>query len=136
MRLARTLRLQRRIAMLGLVAILLLSIVPTISQVIASNAIHGHHAVAGQSDPEQRIAHRDHGGVPGAPCPDGKHGDEWHKCGYCDFLAHTPATGHLAIRQAFSAPPAPPLVSRESLQSAPPSHFPAARPRGPPGFLA
>ena len=64
------------------------------------------------AQPDQRTAHRDHGGVPGAPCPDGgKHGDEWHKCGYCDFLAHTPATGHLAYRQQFSAP-LPPASSR------------------------
>jgi hypothetical protein len=121
-------------ASLGLFAILLLSIVPTISQVLAARAVHGDPASAAHHGSDQGSAHHDHDA--GVPCPDGKHGDEWHKCGYCDFLAHTPATGHLAYRPLFDAPLPPALDSRASAESAPPTHFPAAQPRGPPGFLA
>jgi len=135
--LARTIRLQRRVAWLGLVAILLLSIVPTISQFITSRAIHSGHTSASTHDADQSRAQHDHSGGPGVPCPDGgKHGDEWHKCGYCDFLAHTPALGHLVYSALLSAALPPVLVSRATVQRTRPSHFPAAPPRGPPSFLA
>lgn len=131
----RNARLQRTCAWLGLVAIVLLSIVPTFSQLRAAAApvaVEAHAASHHHCDGEMpgMAEHRD-----GAPCPHHPGDDPWHKCGYCDFLTHAPAIGGfelvapLAIAlpdvAAFS-PDARPVHAAYSL---------AARPRGPPSFV-
>lgn len=133
MTLPRTIRRQRPLAWLGLVAILLLSIVPTISQVVASLAIRSDNASTSQHHVAHEASQHDHAGE---PCPDGKRGDHWQKCGYCDFLAHTPALGHVAYCPQFCVSLPPVLVSAGTPQRARSAYFLAAQPRGPPGFLA
>jgi hypothetical protein len=137
MTLPRTVRRQRPVAWLALVAILLLSIVPTISQVVASRASRSDDAAARQHHVAHEASLHEHAGEPGMQHPDGaKHGDHWQKCGYCDFLAHTPALGHVAYCPQFCVSLPPVLVSAGTPQRARSAYFLAAQPRGPPDFLA
>lgn len=136
----RNARLQRTCAWLGLVAIVLLSVVPTFSQLRAANVAHAivadaaHGAERRHCDgamPGMDMAeHRD-----GAPCPHHPGDDTWHKCGYCDFLTHAPAVGGFEFVARFAtslpdivapSPDARPVHAAYSL---------AARPRGPPSFV-
>ena len=126
----RQFRQQRFIAWMALVAILLLSIMPTASQLVASALPHADHAA--------RVALRaEHFGHPLAS-RDGKgHGDDcWRACGYCDFLAHTPALGTIAYVAAFAPTHAPAPLARTFEPSRQSNHHRAAQPRGPPAFLA
>jgi DUF2946 family protein len=138
----RNARWQRTCAWLGLVAIVLLSIVPTFSQLAAAKGQHGagaahavlagdpHASMAGHCDgamPGMAVEHRD-----GMPCPHHPGDDPWHKCGYCDFLTHAPAIGGFEFVARF-ATALPEIVAPRA--DAQPVHSPydlAARPRGPP----
>jgi DUF2946 family protein len=123
----RNARLHRGCAWLGLVAIVLLSIVPTISQLVGmhcdAQGSLGHRC---EEAAHQRAAHHD-----GTPLH-GERGDPWHKCGYCDFLTHAPALGgfELAARFAVSLPRMP--VSRVAVRPIRAAYPLAAHPRGPP----
>jgi hypothetical protein len=145
----RTARSNRLLAWMGLLAIVLLSTVPTISRVVAytshplaatriladnqtaetGHACEGtHHSGHVDHDApasiEHASAHCRHGDNPGEDC--------WHKCGYCDFLTHTPALGSFEFFAHFATALPPVLVSRTLAQHAYATYFPAAQPRGPP----
>lgn len=146
----RTARSNRLLAWMGLLAITLLSIAPTISRVaayvsqppaatrsIADGATAGTgHACKGDyraghadhdaplSSNEHASAHCRHGDKPGEDC--------WHKCAYCDFLTHTPALGSFEFFAHFAASLPPVLVPHTLAQRAHAAYFPAAQPRGPP----
>jgi len=132
----RNARQQRTCAWLGLVAIVLLSIVPTFSQLRAASAAHvavaaDAHAARHHCDSEMpgmaMAEHHD-----GAPCPHHPGDDPWHKCGYCDFLTHAPAVGGFEFVARFSI--ALPEIVAPSADARPvhATYSLAARPRGPP----
>jgi hypothetical protein len=134
---------------MAVVAILLLAVVPTISQVIASVPAHAAlRMLASESAPASGHAcegtHSDHVGHE-QPVPDEhanphcRHGDRpgddcWHKCGYCDFLTHTPALGGFGFLAQFASALPPQLVPLTREQRAHAAYFPAAQPRGPPAL--
>lgn len=145
----RTARSNRLLAWMALLAIVLLSIVPTISRVVAyaslpsaatriladsataetGHACNGNHRANHADDDEPASnehsgAHCRHGDKPGEDC--------WHKCGYCDFLTHTPALGSFEFFAHFATALPPVLVPRTLAQRAHATYFPAAQPRGPP----
>ena len=131
----RNVRLQRTCAWLGLVAIVLLSIVPTFSQLRAAAA---PVAVEAHADAH----HHCDGAMPGmaehhdgAPCPHHPGDDPWHKCGYCDFLTHAPAIGGFAFVARFAI--ALPSIAASAADARPvhAAYFLAARPRGPPASV-
>ena len=131
----RSLRKQKSVAWLALVAILLLSIVPTISQVVASPASHAGHASHAAATQDSNPHH--HSEDPATPCPDGdRHRDDWHKCGYCDFLVHAPALDSVPYLAQFSAVLPPADLTGPSQQRVRLTHSLAAQPRGPPNLLA
>jgi hypothetical protein len=75
-----------------------------------------HHGV-GTDDPCQ------HGQAPGDP---------WHKCGYCDFLAHAPVLASVPVVELLAAPlPPAPFVAAQA-PSADTTRHRVAQPRGPP----
>jgi hypothetical protein len=132
----RNARLQRTCAWLGLVAIVLLSIVPTFSQLLATHG--GRMAVAAHASAQ----HHCDGAMPGmadhrdgAPCPHHPGDDPWHKCGYCDFLTHAPALGGFELVARFAA--ALPEIVAPSPDARPVhcAYLLAAHPRGPPVFV-
>jgi hypothetical protein len=144
-------RTHRPLARLALFAIGLLSIMPTISQLVAG--MSGRHDAAASmamamsmpmenmdhaSAPTAKAACADHHAsareTDAAPCPPGAapHEDHWHKCGYCDFLTHTPALQSFDFVVLF-ATLLPPVIATHALESsAHEAYFPAAQPRGPP----
>jgi hypothetical protein len=122
----RKLERQRWIAWMAVLAILLLSIVPTISQVVFAHAPHAHMAMSS--------GHMHHAGH-AASQPD-RDDDCWRKCGYCDFLAHTPAMATLAYVAAFSGAVAPVTIDRERAEPRYAKPSSTAQPRGPPAVLA
>ena len=145
----RTARSNRLLAWMGLLAIVLLSIVPTISRVVAytSQPLAATRSLADVTTAETRHAcngnhlasHADHDGPPSndhtsAHC---RHGDNpgedcWHKCSYCDFLTHTPALGSFEFFAHFATALPPVLLAQTLAQRSHAAYFPAAQPRGPP----
>jgi len=136
-------RLQRTCAWLGLAAIVLLSIVPTFSQLLAASGEHGAAAAHVAADSHAAMRHHCDGAMPGmaiehhdgAPCPHHPGDDPWHKCGYCDFLTHAPAIGGFELVARFST--ALPEIIAPSADARPvhAAYFLAARPRGPPASV-
>ena len=125
---------QRCIAWMAVVAILLLSIVPTVSQIAS---LHGPHA--GHTHQSMPAGHA--GQTAQAPknqaLKNADHDDEcWRKCGYCDFLAHSPALVALAYLPSLSPAPAPIPIDRERARPRYATPILAAQPRGPPSLLA
>ena len=142
----RTARSNRLLAWMGLLAIVLLSVVPTISRVVtytsqpltatriladSATAVPGHACKGNHhadhdapASNEQAGAHCRHGDNPGEDC--------WHKCSYCDFLTHTPAIGSFEFFAHFATALPPVLVPRTLAQRTHAAYFPAAQPRGPP----
>jgi hypothetical protein len=119
----------RRVAFLALAAILLVAIMPTVSQLRAvwggSHAGVMQHAMGGHEGSSHDHCDKNRGN------PDGC----FEKCGYCDFLGHAPSLAsvpYLAILLAPAVPRA--TVHAESpLRSI--AAFNAAHPRGPPSLL-
>jgi hypothetical protein len=125
---------QRFIAWMALAAILLLSIVPTVSQLVASAM---PHADRGQHGAGHAAVHIQHFGHPLASHHGKGHDDDcWTACGYCNFLAQTPALGTIGYVAAFAPTLAPAPIDRACEPSRQPNHPRAAQPRGPPAFLA
>jgi len=133
----RNARLQRTCAWLGLVAIVLLSIMPTFAQLRAAPAAH-----VAAADSHATARHHCDGAMPGmaehhdgAPCPHHPGDDPWHKCGYCDFLTHAPAIGGFELVARFTI--ALPELVAPSADSRPvhAAYFLAAHPRGPPASV-
>lgn len=115
-------------AWLAIVAMLLLALAPTVSQVLGSHApSHHRDASAHATHASQGHAH--------ASADEGCGGDCWNKCGYCDFLAHAPALPGIAYALGLARPvaTAAPLERRPAPRRA--ARFTLAQPRGPP-FLA
>lgn len=118
-------RLHRAVAWMGLVAILLLALVPTASRIASAcapvhhggHAAHAHHAGGDAHEPS----------LPGEDC--------WSKCGYCDFLAHSPSIANTAYVASLLLSPAPPAPQAHPALR-PRAPFTAALPRGPPSFPA
>lgn len=126
---------------MALLAILLIAIVPTISQLRAGSA--GPRVVRDAPTAPASAQHHAHGTAAVAPvevpCPQHDHGgkapdDCWKKCGYCDFLAHAPllvavAPSLLAVvhpRVPSDSPTRQPRYAR---------YFEIAQARGPPNVL-
>jgi len=121
---------QRTLGWMAVVAILLLSIVPTVSQLVAVHSPHAGHA-------HHAASHAAHVGHYGHDLAGQDRDDDcWRKCGYCDFLVHAPALGAIAYVAAFAPSAAPIPVDRSIDQPKYSKHFQAAQPRGPPAVLA
>jgi hypothetical protein len=121
----RKLERQRLLAWTAVVAILLLSAVPTVSQLMHAHVSHAHAAMTLAGHAEH------HGGDTGSD-PD----ECWRKCGYCDFLAHSPALATIAYVPAFAGAVAPVLIDRGRAQPRCAQPLRIAQPRGPPSILA
>jgi hypothetical protein len=107
-------------------AVLLLSVVPTVSQIVLTRAQHAHASMT-------IAGHAEHlGHMPG-----GDRDDEcWRKCGYCDFLAHTPAIATIAYVPAFAGAAEAIPINRSRAEPRFALPIRAAQPRGPPSILA
>lgn len=128
----RKLERQRCIAWMAVVAVLLLSIVPTISQIVSGHAPHVHASMSA-------AAHAHHmGNMPSGGIDQGRDRDDdcWRKCGYCDFLAHTPALATIAFVPAFTGADAPAPIDQERAEPRYEKPIRVAQPRGPPHVLA
>jgi DUF2946 family protein len=121
----RKLQRQRCIAWMAVMAILLLSVVPTISQILLRHAPHVHASMTAAE-------HAHHLGHAPATGDD----DCWRKCGYCDFLAHAPALATIAYVPAFAGAVAPAPLARQSAEPRYARPLRVAQPRGPPLVLA
>jgi hypothetical protein len=125
---------QRTLAWIALFAIALVSIVPSVQQLLAVHAMRAGSAIA------MDVAHdghamgaMQHGVGVDDPCSHGSpDGDPWHKCGYCDFLAHAPVLASVPL-VALLATPLPPvsLVAPPARPVDATRHL-VAQPRGPP----
>ncbi len=112
---------------MAVLAILLLSIVPTVSQIVLRHAPHVHASMTAA----------DHARMGHTPSSGGDRDDDcWRKCGYCDFLAHTPALATIAFVPAFSGAPAPAPINAERAEPRFAKPLRVAQPRGPPSALA
>ena len=125
---------QRYVGWVGLFAILLVALAPTVSQLRAATAastgsafalasLHAGHDMAAMDDAAPRAANGK-----GGTSPD----DCWKKCGYCGFLSVSPAAGGFAYLAAFAAPVAAPMADRSIPSRRHISYSVAAQPRGPP----
>jgi hypothetical protein len=122
---------QRHLARLGLFAMLLVALAPTISQWRAGASPHAgmhamHHAMAA-GDAHAAHQHADAQRQPADP-------DDWKQCGYCDFFAQAPSVGgvsHPPLATIALPQPSPTVFFAVRLA---PRFTVAARPRGPPSF--
>ena len=119
---------QRCIAWMAVLAILLLSVVPTISQVVFAHQPHAPmHASMAPAEHARHLAHLHDSGDP----------DEcWRKCSYCDFLAHTPALATIVYVPALTGAVAPVPPDREGARARYAKPILIAQPRGPPAVPA
>ena len=123
----RQLERQRCVAWMAVLAIVLLSVVPTVSQIVLRHAPHVH-ASMGAAEHARHLGHT-------AAAAD-RDDDCWSRCGYCDFLAHTPALANIAYVPAFGGAIAPAPPARESAGGRFARPLRSAQPRGPPAVLA
>lgn len=133
----RATKTRRYLAWMGLFAILLVALAPTVSQLHASSDGHlgsligraglhaGHDMAAMGGEPASSHDHDKSGKSPD---------DCWKKCGYCGFLTHSPLTGGFAYLAAFPAPIAVSIPDRSIPVRAHLAYDLAAQPRGPPQF--
>ena len=128
----RKLERQRCIAWMAVLAILLLSIVPTISQIVAGHAPHVHASMTAA----EHAHHMGHAPIRGDDQNRDRDDDCWRKCGYCDFLAHTPALATIAFLPAFTGAVAPAPINDERAEPRYAKPTRVAQPRGPPQVLA
>lgn len=119
----RRLERQRCIAWMAVLAIVLLSVVPTISQIVLRHAPHVHASMTAA----EHARHMGH-----APASGDRDDDCWSKCGYCDFLAHTPALATIAFLPAITGAVAPIPLARDSVEPGYAKPIRVAQPRGPP----
>jgi len=127
----RSIKQRRCFAWTGLLAILLVALAPTVSQLRAANG----DGYGSRSGPD--ITHAAHGpeSALAIPCGHDARGkapdDCWRKCGYCGFLTDTPAAAGIAFVAAPVAATASPPSGRTDIRR---RHDPgiAAQPRGPP----
>lgn len=112
---------------MAVLAVLLLSIVPTISQIVSGRMPHVHASMTA-AEHAHHMAHATAGGDRDDDC--------WRKCGYCDFLAHTPALATIAYLPAFAGAVAPAPLGRACAEPRYAKPVRVAQPRGPPAVLA
>src|SRR4051812_41346844 len=120
----RTFERKRCIAWTAVLAIVLLSVMPTVSQIVLRHAPHVHASMA-------HAQHMGHAATAGD-----RDDDCWRKCGYCDFLAHTPALATIAHLPAFTGTAIPAPLARPSAAPRFAKPLRLAQPRGPPSVLA
>lgn len=117
---------------MGLWAILLVALAPTVSQLRAASA--GAHDSRFASD----LAHAAHGPQSALAIPCGHDGDGkvpddcWKKCGYCGFLTDSPAAAGIAFLASVIAPSTLPPSERTKKHRPRDAYGIAAQPRGPP----
>ena len=128
----RKLERQRCIAWMAVLAILLLSIVPTISQIVAGHTPHVHASMTAA----EHARHMSHAPASGDDQGRDRDDDCWRKCGYCDFLAHTPALATIAYLPAVAGAIAPAPINEERAEPRYAKPIRVAQPRGPPQVLA
>jgi hypothetical protein len=122
---------RRPVAFLALAAMLLVAVMPTVSQLRAAwgstGASHGlmQHAMTGHEDSSHGHCDRKHGN------PD----DCFKKCGYCDFLGHTPSLASVPYLAILLAPAVLRAAARVETPLRSVVRFNAAHPRGPPSVL-
>ncbi|WXL26762.1 DUF2946 family protein [Ectopseudomonas mendocina] len=104
---------------LGLLAMLLISLGPLVSQLLQPAEPAWVSEMACGEHPSQHSEHKGHNEL-------------WAKCGYCTLLLHSPATG--AATPRLSLPPAAPqqLAAPLALGLSSTAIFPGARSRAPP----
>lgn len=118
-------------AWMGLWAILLVALVPTVSQLRAATS--GPHDSRGSD-----LAHATHGPQSALAIPCGHDGngkvpdDCWKKCGYCGFLTDSPAAVGVAFHTSVIAFQTLPPTERTKNHRARNAYGIAAQPRGPP----
>ena len=123
----RKLERQRCIAWMAVLAILLLSVVPTVSQIVLRHAPHVHASMSA-AEHAQHMRH--------VPTTGDRDDDCWRKCGYCDFLAHTPALATIAYVPAFTGAIVPAPIDQQRAEPRYAKPLRVAQPRGPPTVLA
>ena len=112
---------------MAVLAIVLLSVVPAVSQIVLRHAPHVHASMSA-------AGHAHHMG--NMPMDGDRDDDCWRKCGYCDFLAHTPALATIAFVPAFTGAVAPAPVDQQRAEPRHAKPLRVAQPRGPPSVLA
>jgi len=129
----RKLERQRCIAWMAVLAIVLLSVVPTVSQIVLRHAPHVHASMTA-AEHARHVSHA----APVGGDEQGRDRDDdcWSKCGYCDFLAHTPALATIAFVPAFTGAVAPAPAALRSAEAHLAQPLRLAQPRGPPAALA
>jgi hypothetical protein len=120
------LRLQKIGSLLGLLAILMSTLAPTVSQALAAHDRLGQAlATYCSADPDNSQAEK---------TDRSSHSSTWHwqACAYCGMLAHAPVLPGTATVFAaeLSVARAPVLVTREAVHV--PLFYTAAQPRAPP----
>ena len=128
----RKLERQRCIAWMAVLAILLLSVVPTVSQIVLRHAPHVHASMTAA----EHARHIGHAPATGTDQSGNRDDDCWSKCGYCDFLAHTPALATIAFVPALTGAVAPIPPARQSAEPRYAKPIRVAQPRGPPAVPA
>jgi hypothetical protein len=114
-------------SIVGLLAIVMTTLAPTVSQALASNARFDALLAVYCS---AALHARQH-----IPAPSHQTGlDHWETCGYCNLVAHTPVLPPLrssnpALAAGHARPPVPPAQP-----AAPYAPLFSAQPRAPPSF--
>ena len=133
-------RLVRKFAsLIGLLAILMTTLAPAVSQTLAlsartnaqTNAIIGAHcsAIPGSAIPASQTRVEDHQPSHHAM------GGHWDACGYCNFAAHSPAAA-LSVNALSAHLAATTLAAMAPTQSAAPrAPLFTAQPRAPPSLV-
>ena len=125
-------RHNRIVAWLGVIAIALIAITPTVSQVRAG----GRHAMTAGMVMEHRAHEASSAALGDTHHHDGTSPDDcWKKCGYCDFFSHSPSIASFAFAAAFEHLMAPAIATRLRVADVRASYAQAAQPRGPPSIL-
>ena len=130
----RSSRQRHGFAWLGLLAILLVALAPTVSQLRAAL----NDGYGSRSGPD--ITHAAHGpesalAIPCGHDSGGKAPDDcWRKCGYCGFLTDTPAAAGIAFVAAPVAATASSPCGHTVTRRRHDPYVIAAQPRGPPQF--
>jgi hypothetical protein len=121
------------IAWLALVAILLVALAPTVSQVTMSlrQAGHGAHHAHVQARASESDAHAGHASHAG-DAHEAAREDCWTACGYCDLFSHVPALEFPGCGELVE--PALPAHAIDLAHDvvAHATHRLSAQPRGPP----
>jgi hypothetical protein len=122
------LRLQKIGSWLGLLAILMSTLAPTVSQALAAHDRLGNAlATYCSADPDSSPVAHD--GKPSQP-----HAFHWQACAYCGMFAHAPVLPGTAtvFTAALSIARAPVVESHDAVYV--PHFYTAAQPRAPPAF--